>query len=118
MSGVLLRFCGTVVSVPLAVWLLPGVEAANNEIAWIAGVLLGIIYLVLRPLAKLLLSPFNCLTFGIVGFIVDAGLVLLAARVIPGFWVASFWWALAVSLVVMVLREGLGKLADPPRRRA
>lgn len=113
MSGVLFRFCATVVSMPLAAWLLPGIHAASNEVAWVAGVFLGLIYLVLRPLAKLLLAPFNCLTFGVIGLAVDAGLVLLAASWLRGFVVDSFWWALAASFVVLVLREGLGRLASP-----
>lgn len=111
MTGTLLRFCGTVIAMPLAAWLLPGVHAASNEIAWIAGVLLGLIYLIVRPLVKLILSPFNCLTFGLVGFFVDTGMVMLAARWMPSFHIDSFWWALAVALAVMFIREGLGKLA-------
>lgn len=113
MTGMLLRFCATVVAVPLAAWLLPGVHAASSEIAWIAGVLLGMIFLILRPIAKLLLSPFNCLTFGLVGFILDVGLVLLTANWMPGFFVDGFWWALAVAIGVAVLREMLGGMAKP-----
>lgn len=115
MSGVLFRFCGTLVAMPLAAWLLPGVHAISNEAAWIAGVFLGVIYLVLRPLAKLLLSPFNCLTFGIVGLLVDAGLVQLAASWIRGFTIDSFWWALATSVIVFIVREGAGRLAGSAR---
>lgn len=115
MTGVVFRFCATVVSMPLAAWLLPGVHAANSQIAWIAGVLLGILYLLLRPLAKLLLSPFNCLTFGIVGFLVDVGFVGLAARWMPGFTIDGFWWTVLVSLVVSVLREFIGRMADAGR---
>lgn len=105
------RFCGTLVAVPLAAWLLPGVHASGNEIAWIAGVLLGLIYLVLRPLIKLLLSPFNCLTFGLVGFLVDIGLVNLVANWLGGIAIDGFWWSVLVALIVAVCREGAGRLA-------
>lgn len=111
MRGLLFRFCGTLVALPVAAWLLPGVHAVNNEIAWIAGVVLGLIYLVLRPLAKLLLSPFNCLTLGVVGFLVDVGLVNLATGWLGGFTIDGFWWSVAVALVVFVFREGAGRLA-------
>lgn len=111
MKGVAFRFCGALFALPLAAWLLPGVYAENGQIVWIAGALLGLIYLILRPLAKLILSPFNCLTFGIVGFLVDVGLVSLAAAWMPGFSIDGFWWTVAVALIVMVLRELLGSLA-------
>lgn len=115
MMGVLFRFVGTMVAVPLAALMLPGVHAASNEVAWLAGVLLGLIYLILRPLIKLLLTPFNCLTFGVIGFLLDAGLVQLVTRFLRGFTVDSFWWGLAVALFVFLLREALGKVA-PSRR--
>jgi putative membrane protein len=112
MKGIAFRFCGCVVAMPLCAWLLPGVHAADPTSAWIMGIALGVIYLLLRPLAKLLLTPFNCLTFGLLGFVVDAALVLLAARWMAGFAIDGFLWALAASLVVALLREGLGKLAE------
>lgn len=111
MTGAMFRFCGTVIAVPLAAWLLPGVYAASGQIAWIAGVLLGLMFLILRPIAKLLLTPFNCLTFGLIGFLLDIGFVQLTARWMHGFAIESFWWAIVVALVVTVLRESLGRLA-------
>lgn len=111
MTGVLLRFCGTVVAVPLAAWLLPGVHAASTQIAWIAGVLLGLLYLVLRPLAKLLASPLNCLTFGLVGLLIDIGFIYLAADWLRGLQIDSFLWAVVTALLIALVREGVGKLA-------
>jgi Predicted membrane protein len=112
MRGMVFRFCGCVVAMPIAAWLLPGVHTANPEVAWIAGALLGIIYLVLRPIAKLLLTPFNCLTFGIMGFVVDVLFVRLAAQWAPDFDIDGFWWAVATSLIVSALRESVGKLGE------
>lgn len=106
----LLRFCGTVIALPLAAWVLPGVHAVSQEMAWIAGVLLGILYLVLRPLAKLILSPLNCLSFGLLGFLIDAGFVMLTSNWMIGFTVDGFLWAVVTALLVTIVREGAGKL--------
>jgi len=107
--GVLMRFLGCVVAMPVAAWLLPGVHAATPEAAWIAGLLLGIVYLIIRPIAKLILSPFNCLTFGLVGFLIDVLFLRFVAGNVAGFVVDSFLWAAAASVVVAVMREALGK---------
>ncbi len=115
--GVLYRFCGCVVAMPIAAWLLPGVHTVNAETAWIAGVILGLIYLILRPIAKLILSPLNCLSFGILGFVVDTLFVQLTSSWLPGFAVDSFLWAMAASAIVAVLREGAGSLAGRRGRR-
>lgn len=110
MTGVLFRFCATVVAMPTAAWLLPGVHAANSQVAWLTGVLLGLIYLILRPIAKLLLSPLNCLSLGVIGFLADVGFVYLAARWMGSFRIDGFLWAIATALLVALLREGLGKI--------
>ena len=115
MTGVALRFFGCTAAMPLAAWLLPGVHAAEMAQAWMAGLLLALLYLLLRPLLKLLLSPFNCLTFGLVGLLLDAGSVLLADRWMDGFAVDGFLWALAASLMSNFLREGAGMLAGKKR---
>lgn len=112
MSGVLFRLCATIISMPLAAWLLPGVHAESPEASWAAGIFLGVIYLLARPLAKLLLAPFHCLTFGLVGFVLDALLVMLATHMIGGFTIDGFLWAFVAALIVLVLREVLGRLAD------
>lgn len=110
MTGVLFRFCGTMLAIPLAAWLLPGVHVSGMETAWVAGVLLAMLFLVLRPLAKLLLVPFNCLTFGILGLLLDVGLVALAARWMPGLYIDGFLWTLVTAAIVWIAREGLGRL--------
>lgn len=111
MTAVLFRFCGTVAAMPLCAWLLPGVHAASNELAWITGILLGLLYLFLRPFVKLILAPFNCLTLGMVGFLVDIGFVNLASNWLRGFTIDGFWWSLAAALAVSLCREGAGRLA-------
>ncbi len=116
MSGILLRFCGCVVAMPVAAWLLPGVTTADPETAWIAGVFLGVLYLIARPVLRLILTPFNCLTLGLAGIVIDAAFVMLAAEWLPGFAIESFWWALATAVLVSLLREGLGSLGKKRRR--
>lgn len=117
MKGAMYRFCACVVAMPVAAWILPGVHTAGAQVAWVAGLLLGLIYLVLRPLAKLVLLPFNCLTFGIVGFLVDVLLVQLAAWWMPGFAINGFLWAVLAAVIVSLLREGAGSLARQETQR-
>ena len=123
MRALIVKFLVCVGAVPLIVFLLPlvlaryaphievGVWAQSHRHAAIAGGLLGVIYIVLRPIAKLALSLFNLFTLGILYIALDACLVLLCCYLMKGtFYVASFWWALAVSIVVNALRGLLGSI--------
>ena len=112
MKGIIARFLGCVVAMPIAAAALPGVHTMNGEAAWLAGLLLGVAYLLLRPLVRLLLSPLNCLTLGLIGFIFDVGLIHFVADQTVGYRVDGFLWAVATSIVVSICREAMGALFD------
>jgi putative membrane protein len=77
----------------------------------IAGLVLGIVNAVIRPVILLLTLPFTLLTLGLFIFVVNALCLALTAFVVPGFSVRSFWSALAgaliVSLVSWILNAGV-----------
>lgn len=85
--------------------LLPGVHVDGFGTAVVAAVALGVINGVLRPLLLLLTLPLNLMTLGLLTFVIIGGCVLLAARLVPGFHIASFWWALAFSFVLWVVNS-------------
>lgn len=116
MRSMSLRFLACVGAVPLCVYLLPGVTAEDYTYAVIAGAVLGVIYITLRPVAKLLLGVFNLFTLGLLYVLLDAWLVQLCSWVMKGdFHVESFWWAMATALIVNVARSILGKMFKPAR---
>ena len=101
----LLRFGVTVAAVPLCGNFLEGVHILEMGNALLLGAVLGLIYMVLRPLTRLILSVFNFCTLGLLNVAVDAWLVWTAAGLI-GNSVAfdGFWWALAIALVINAAR--------------
>lgn len=116
MRSMIFRFLACVGAVPLCVYLLPGVSATDYTYAVIAGAVLGVIYITLRPVAKLLLGVFNLFTLGLLYVLLDAWLVQLCGWVMLGkFQVDSFLWALATALIVNVARGFIGKIAKPSR---
>ena len=43
------------------------------------------------------------MTLGLFVVVINAALVLLTARIVPGFYVASFWWAILFGAVQAVV---------------
>lgn len=95
----------------LAAYVLPGVTVENFSTALWAALVLGVINAILKPILVVLTLPINLVTLGLFTFIINAFLVLLAAHFVPGFHVASFWWALLFSLVVSVIHSVLNVFA-------
>ncbi|HAF95973.1 MAG: hypothetical protein A2021_02830 [Elusimicrobia bacterium GWF2_52_66] len=83
--------------------LLPGVTVDSFGTAIVVAVVLALVSVFLAPALLLLTLPINMLTLGMFTFVIIGGLVMITARVVPGFQVASFWWALVFALVLSVI---------------
>lgn len=107
----LFKILVTVAALPLCVHYLPGVWASDMTYAALAGGVLAGIYLVFRPVVKLLTKALTFLTLGALSLIIDAWLIELCALLMQGrFRVDSFLWALLVALIVNLLRLLIGIL--------
>ena len=101
----LLEFVATVLAAPVCAYLLPGVHAASNQAALTAGLTLAVMYLLLRGPLHFLTKPLGCITFGLIGTVADALIVLFCGWWMDGaFQVDSFPWAIAAALVVNVVQ--------------
>lgn len=118
MFATLLRFGVTVAAIPLCARLMDGVHLINPDNAIVLGVVLAIVYTLLRPFLRLVLKLPNFCTLGLVYVILDAMLINWVPDLVKGsVEIDSFWWALAVSLVVNGLRTLVDLLFDKKNRR-
>jgi putative membrane protein len=106
MLGFLIR----AVIVALGLWLatawVSGVSIDTPQTLLLAGILLGVVNSVIRPIAIVLTLPMTVLTLGLFLLVINAGMVALVAWMLPGMHVngfgAAFWTAILVSLVSMI----------------
>ena len=91
------------VAIVIAAYLLPGVMVSGFVTALILAVVIGGINLFVRPLLVILTLPLTIVTFGLFLLVINAVLVMLAAAVVPGFAVASFWWAMLFAVVLTLV---------------
>ncbi len=97
-------------SVAVAAYVLPGVELANFQALIVVVIILGVINAVLKPLISLIILPFNILTFGLLGLLINGLIVLLLPTFIPGFIVHGYWSALWFSIVLSLINLFFGLL--------
>ena len=90
--------------------LLRGVTISGYGTAIVVALLLGIVNAVLGPVLFYLTLPINVLTLGLFSFVIIGGLVMLVAALVPGFSVASFWWALGFALVLAFVNSAFHAL--------
>lgn len=95
----------------VSAYILPGVRVDSFLTALIVAVVLGAANAFIKPLLVFLTLPVTVLTLGLFIFVINALLVLLVARLVPGFVVDSFWTALLFSLVLSAISWFLHAIA-------
>lgn len=75
----------------------------------IAGSILWLINILLRPLVQLLSLPITMITFGLFSVIVNAGMVALTDSILADFKIESFWFCLLIAVILSVFNTAFGK---------
>ena len=91
------------IAILISAYVLPGVTVDGFVAALVLAVVLGLINAFLRPILVILTLPISVMTLGLFVFVINALMVMLAASIVPGFAVASFWWALAFGIVLALV---------------
>ncbi|HEY3851272.1 MAG TPA: phage holin family protein [Steroidobacteraceae bacterium] len=106
MIGFFLRAAIVALGLWLATLWVPGVYIDSPSTLLLAGILLGIVNSIIRPIAILLTLPMTIVTLGFFLLVINAGMVALVAWMLPGMHLAgfgsAFWASVIVSLTSMV----------------
>ncbi len=93
--------------VALGLWVssayVPGVRIDGPSTLFLAGILLGVVNAIVRPIAVLLTLPMTVVTLGLFLLVINAGMVGLVAWMLPGMHVAGFWAAFWTSVIVSIV---------------
>ena len=100
---ILIHWLVSALAILVTAYILPGVHISGLFSALVLAVVLGAINAVLRPILIFLTLPITLLTMGIFVLFINALLVMLAAYIVPGFTVVSFWWAFIFAKVLAII---------------
>lgn len=106
----LVKLLISTIAVLIADLLLPGVSLGDMDTfngvltALLTAAVLSVLNALLKPILILFTLPITVFTLGLFLLVINAGMVLLAARLVPGFHVDGFWWALGFSILLSVVQ--------------
>jgi putative membrane protein len=103
MIGFLLRAAIAALGLWVASLLLPGISFDSTTTLAIAALLLGVVNAVVRPIAFFLTLPLTVVTLGLFLFVLNAAMVGLVARLLPGFTISGFWTAIGAAVIVWLV---------------
>lgn len=82
---------GTLLQVDTFVW------------AVVMALVLGVVNAVIKPVINLLALPVTILTLGLFSLLINAGMLALAAAVVPGVRTTGFWATVLAALIISVI---------------
>lgn len=103
MRGFLIRGLITALGLWVASALLPGVNSGGLLPILGAGLLLGLVNAVVRPLIVILTLPITILTLGLFLLVINALMVSLVGKMMGGFSVDGFGSAVLTAIIVSVV---------------
>ena len=99
----LLRLLLNALALMTAAYFVPGLTLSGPGAALVAGVVLGFVNAIVRPILFILTLPLTLVTLGLFLFVLNAICLALTAAVVPGFSIAGFWPALFGALIVSIV---------------
>lgn len=116
MPGFLLRTLVSAFAIWVAAAIVPGLRVEGAGTLLLAGLLLGLVNAVVRPLAILLTLPLTILTLGLFLWVVNAAMLALVAAMLERMTISGLLPALLGSLVVSLVSTAASWWVGPRGR--
>ncbi|HEY0031138.1 MAG TPA: phage holin family protein [Bacteroidia bacterium] len=105
----LIQLVISTLAVLISSYVLPGVDIDGNSFltALVVAAVLSFLNAVLKPIMIILTIPVTVFTFGLFLLVINALMILLADKIVDGFHVDGFWYALLFSLILSLVTSVL-----------
>ncbi|HHY48054.1 MAG TPA: phage holin family protein [Firmicutes bacterium] len=115
MDGFIARLIINTVALLVLPYIVPGVHIRDPLAALAAAIVLGLANAIIRPVLVLLSLPIQIITLGLFTLVINALMLLLAARIVAGFEIYGFWPAFWGAIVLSIV-SGVLSWATAPLR--
>ncbi len=106
----LLRVVILAASMALVSYILPGIKFDGVWSLCLAALVVGLANAILRPLLIFFTLPLVLVSLGLFVWVINAALLYLSSKIVDGFHLESFWWALLASLLISLVSMALNRM--------
>ena len=92
-------------AVMIASFLFKGVHVDSVVTAFLVAVVMAVLNAIVKPILVVLTIPITIVTLGLFLLVINAGLILLADKIVPGFSVDGFWTAFFFSIILALINS-------------
>jgi len=113
LTGFIVRMALNVLGLWVADQLVDGMEIRDPSTFVLAGILLGAVNAIVRPILLILTLPFTVVTLGFFVLVINAAMLNLVASLLGGFYLSGFGAAFFASLVVSLTSWAASSFVGP-----
>lgn len=99
----IIKLLVTAVVAYLLTFILTGVHFSSFTNAIIFSIIFGILNMFVKPILQIFGLPLTILTLGFFALVINALVILIAAKFTSGMSVDGFWWAFFFSIALSIL---------------
>ena len=103
MKQSLIRWFVLTVAVWVAALIMPGIHYTSLASLLAASLVLGILNAFVKPVIMILSFPFILFTMGLFMLVINTLLLLLASKIVGGFYIEGFWSALGGAVIISIV---------------
>lgn len=112
MFDLLLKLFINCLALIITVFVVPGLHLARFSTAIWAALVLGLVNTLIRPILSFFTIPLQLLTLGLFTLIINALMLILTSKIVPGFSIYSFSSAIIGALVLSITSLILNKVIN------
>lgn len=117
MTGFILRALISAIGLWIATRWVPGIRIDSAGSLLLAGILLGAVNAIVRPILILLTLPITILSLGMFLLVVNTAMVALVALILPGFHIYGGFSSAFLTWLIVWITGWLGSLLIGPKGR-
>ena len=102
----------TLAIIVVAYFMKPHVHVDDALTAIVLAVVLAFLNTIIKPVLIFLTLPITIVSLGLFLLVINAGMILIAARLIDGFSVEGFGWALLFSIILSIVTGIFNSFAE------
>lgn len=110
MLNMFLRWVAYALAIIFVSWIIPGISVENFLSAMLVCIIIALINTFIKPLVQIISLPITILTMGLFALVINAGLLMFAGYIAPGFEVDGFLSALIGSILLSLFSIAINKI--------
>jgi putative membrane protein len=115
MIGFIFRALISAIGLWIATRWVSGIRIDDATTLVLAGLLLGVVNAIIRPIAIVLTFPITLVTLGVFLLVVNTAMVALVAALLPGFHIPGGFWSAFLTAIIVGITGWIGSWLIGPR---